>query len=773
MTSRLRNLISIIVGLISIGFTILLYIRNPHITAPPLEWIIFALLITITTYINIPIGVGDVSLMPMVALSSTMVIGIIPTAVAVIFSDLLYGLIRGLIPREDKWEPEESGFSLAGTTTANITMHVFSVFAAGEIFFGFRGQIPLQSLTDFLIILFAGLAYLSFNYLIAGLFLLMRSKAHIRSLINHLKRILVYEAIPIAFAPLLTLILIELGPIPFIMIALSLILVSNLLKDQAQAHQDLERRVKELSSLQAVGQSLSSSLDIKFIGESIYREVAKLMPANNFYLSLWNSESDEVSFPVIFENNQKREGQSRTSRKGLTEYVIQTKKPFLIEKNVKETCQSLGIEHFGREALSWLGVPIMAGDQAVGIIAVQSYPVQDQIPKTYDQHNLEILSTIAAQASVAIQNAWLYTQTDDALAKRVHELNSILSSTSEGIMLLNLELKVIEINMALIKMLDITPGTLLNKTIPTDQKNPLSALLIEDSILEKLSNHTLNIHQKVITLHGSREIPAERTISPVQDKSGKIIGWLCVFRDLTEQIRLENLKEDLTRMLVHDLRSPIVNIQGGLDMIQVLIEDNDPDALLEMVEISRKGSTRMLNMINELLNITKLESGEMDLQTENIDLRSMVNEEILRFKPLIQQENLTLVQNLEENLGAIQGDKELLQRVLHNIIDNAIKYSPQGSQIELWAKPDPEHDDCILVGVQDQGPGISMEEQSLLFEKYFTSQQTRSRRKGTGLGLYFCKLAVESHNGQIWVESEIGMGSNFIFRLPTIQSGPK
>jgi NtrC-family two-component system sensor histidine kinase KinB len=769
MTSRLRNLISIIVGLISIGFTILLYIRNPQITAPTIEWILFAFLITITTYINIPIGVGDVSLMPMVALSSTMVIGIIPTAVAVIFSDLLYGLIRGLIPREDKWEPEESGFSLAGTTTANITMHVFSVFAAGEVFFGFNGQIPLQSFTDFLIIVFAGLAYLSFNYLIAGLFLLMRSKAHIRSLINHLKRILVYEAIPIAFAPLLTLILIELGAIPFIMIALSLILVSNLLKDQAKDHQDLERRVNELSSLQAVGQSLSSSLDIKFIGESIYREVAKLMPANNFYLSLWNSETDEVSFPVIFENNQKREGQSRTSKQGLTEYVIQAKKPLLIEKNVKETCESLGIEHFGREALSWLGVPIMAGDQAVGIIAVQSYPVQDEIPKTYDQHNLEILNTIAAQASVAIQNAWLYTQTDDALAKRVQELNSILRSTSEGIMLLNLDLKVIEINTALVKMLETTPGTLLDKTIPTDKDNPLSALLIEDSILEKLSNHSLNFHQKVITIHGSREIPTERTISPVQDKSGKIIGWLCVFRDLTEQIRLENLKEDLTRMLVHDLRSPIVNIQGGLDMIQVLIEDNDPDALLEMVEISRKGSTRMLNMINELLNITKLESGEMDLQSEIIDLRSIFNDESDRFKPLIQQENLTLIQKIEENLVAIQGDKELLQRVLHNIIDNAIKYSPQGSQIEIWAKPDPEHKQSILVGVKDQGPGISKEEQSLLFEKYFTSQQTKSRRRGTGLGLYFCKLAVEAHRGDIWVESEIGKGSNFIFRLPTSQ----
>ena len=766
MNDRLRNAISIFSGLLSIGLTIYLFSRNPEISASTFDWLLFALLITITSSISIPVGVGDVSLMPMVSLSSTFVIGVIPTAVAEILADLLYGLMRVLKPRGDKWEPEEKGFSLSATTTANITMHVLSVLAAGSVFYGLGGRNSLETSADILILITTSAVYIITNYLIAGLFLSMRSKAHLRALISHLKSMLVYEAIPLVFAPLLAMVHDNLGLLPFSMFAVSLIAIAALLRDQARTHKKLERRVQELGSLQAVGQSLSSSLDIHFIGETIYSEICKLMPANNYYLALWNAETDEVNFSVIYENNQRMEGQSRTSKHGLTEYVIQNKNALLIEKNVKKTCESLGIIHYGIEAHSWLGVPILARDQAIGMIAVQSFPLKDQIAKSYTRDDLEILNTIAAQASVAIQNAWLYTQTDEALAKRVQEVNSILNSTSDGIMLLNFEMRVIEINRALCQLLGINSAELLHKTIPVEEDNPLSILSLDETILKTFQDQEQSAHQDVIQFQGKREFPAERTISPVQDRSGKVIGWLCVFRDLTEQFRLEKIKEDLTRMLVHDLRSPIITIQSGLDMIEVMINDNDPQVLLEMVDIARTGSNRMLGMINELLNITQLESGELVLHADTVNLRSLFDEEILRFKPILNTENLVLSQNLASPLPTIQGDTDLLQRVVHNILDNAVKVSPQGSQIEIWARPDPEHEGFLLVGIQDQGPGVKQQERELLFEKFFTNQETKSRRKGTGLGLYFCKLVVEAHGGKIWVESELGQGSNFIFSLP-------
>lgn len=769
MRTRFRNTIAIFLGLASIGYVILLYFLNTDISASPIDWLLFTFLLTMTTIFGIPLGFGEVSLVPMVALSSMFVIGVIPTALAEIFADLLYGLIRGLLPGKFKWAPEKGGYSLSATTSANLTMHVFSLLAAGVAYYGLGGNIPLKSFNDVLIIFATGATYISVNYLLAGFFLLMRSKAYIRSLMRSLPKMLFYEGFPIAFAPLMALILIKLGKLPFVMVALSLIFIANLLRNQAEDQQNLERRIQELSSLQAVGQSLTASLDIQHISESIYQEVSKMMPASNFYIALWNSETDEVSFPIVYENNKKIESTPRTSKRGLTEYVIKTKKPLLVEQNVKETVESMGVEHYGKEAQSWLGVPIFAGAQPIGMIAVQSYRKPDQLQQSYDQNHLKILSTIASQASVAFQNAWLYTQTDKALTQRVQELNSILNTTNEGIMLLDPELRVVEINQALCNMLDIAPGSLLNKTIKAGAKDATLPVSTEPILINTLKDQSLNTHKTVVTLSGRVEIQAERTISPVQDSSGKINGWLFVYRDLTEQLRVENLQEDLTRMLVHDLRSPIVTIQGGLDMIEVMINDNDKDALLELVEISRTGSTRMLEMINQLMNVTQLESGELTIQLESVNLQTITIEESRRFLPVVEHAGLTISINFPREFPEIKGDTDLLRRVVHNITDNAVKFSPEGGRIEIWGRYDPKYPGEVLIGVKDQGPGIREAELPMLFEKYFTSQQDRSRRKGTGLGLYFCKLVVEAHRGQIWVESRPGEGSNFMIRLPIIQ----
>lgn len=769
MPTRYRNAIAYFLGLGSIAFAILLYFLNPDISASPIDWLLFTFLLMMTTVFGIPLGFGEVSLVPMVALASMFVTGVVPTALAGIFADLLYGLIRGLLPGKFKWVPEKGGYSLSATTAANLTMHVFSLLAAGVVFFGFSGNIPLKSFNDLLIIFGTGATYIIVNYLLAGFFLLMRSKAYFGSFLKSLPRMLFYEASPIAFAPLLALILIQLGKLPFIMVALSLIFISNLLRNQAEDHQNLERRIQELSGLQAVSQSLTASLDIQHISEIIYREVSKMMQASNFYIALWNPETDEVSFPIVYENNQKILGQSRTSKRGLTEYIIKTKKPLLIEENVKEAVESLGFEHYGKEAQSWLGVPIIAGAQAIGMIAVQSYRKPDQLKKSFDHNHLKILSAIASQASVAFQNAWLYTQTDKALAQRVQELNSILNTTHDGIMLLDIELRVVEINQALCNMLDIAPGILLQKTIRASSEESTLPLSKEPVLIKSLLDQSFNSHKTVVTLRGRVEIQAERTISPVQDASGSILGWLFVYRDLTEQLRVENLQEDLTRMLVHDLRSPIVTIQGGLDMIEVMINDNDPEALLELVEISRTGSTRMLEMINQLMNVTQLESGELTIQLESVDLQAICIEESRRFLPVVEHAGVTITMSFPENFPQIKGDTDLLRRVIHNITDNAIKFSPEGGRIEIWGRHNPKYPGQVLVGVKDQGPGIREAELPMLFEKYFTSQKDRSRRKGTGLGLYFCKLAVEAHRGNIWVENNPGKGSNFIVGLPIIQ----
>jgi len=768
MKANLRNLISILLSLAALAFIFVLNWLTPAPFPDPLLWVLFAALLAYTTMYGIPIGVGEVSLVPMVALTAVFTMGILPAASAVMASDLFYGFYRWNWPERANWEQRENNFSLLATTTANIAMHTLSVAAAGMVFLRLEGSFATRSQFDLLTLAASGAAYLVTNYVLAGLLLLMRSRAHLRHLVDNLQKMLLYEAVSLMFAPLAAAILINLGLGAFTLFAISLVIASTLLKNQASDQVELKRHIKELESLQAVGQTLNATLDEDQIAEAIYREVTKLMPTDNFYLALYDQEENVISFPFTYEHNTKRSMWSRKPSGGLTEFVLESKKPLLIGKNVRETVESMGITHYGQEALSWMGVPLMLGDEILGMVAVQAYPVANEIPVRLNKFHLEILTMIAAQAAVALQNARLYTQTDKALAQRVQVLNSILNTTSEGIALLSPDMRLQEINRALLKMLESFERDLVGRNVESSDDPVLAQLKIAPSIREKtltLSDNRV-VYQDEVTLRGEKTIPAERTISAVRDETGMVTGWLLVFRDLTEEHQLAEFREDLTHMLVHDLRSPVVSIQGGLDMIEVMLDDADKSELMEMLDISRKGSVQMLGMINELLNLNRLETGNMVLQRTPIDIPALVKEEAVSLHTLTQQAKITLREDFSREMPILQGDTGLLRRVFHNLMDNAVKFTPDSGTVTVWGKPDPEDPGMVLLGVMDNGPGIPPDKLGQMFTKYYTSEQNGSRRRGSGLGLYFCKLAVEAHKGEIWAESETGQGCNMVIRIP-------
>ena len=768
MMGKLRDLISVLFGLAALAIIYLVQQTNPSPVPGVLEWLLFTSLLAYTSTYGIPIGVGEVSLVPMVAMAATISLGIFPAAVAVIVSDIFYGIYRWMWPEKSGWEPKENSYSLLATTTANITMHALSVVAAGMVFGQLGGNIPVGSIKDILALVVMGAAYLITNYILAALFLLFRSRAHVRHLINNLPNMLVYEALSLFFAPLASSILKVMGLAPFIVFSLSLVISSVILKLQAVDKASLEERVRELRSLQTVSQSLSAHLDQDEIADAIYAEVSNLMPTDNFYMALLDPESNVIRFPVTYEHNQKRPSKAREQSGGLTEYVIETGQPLLIKKNVRETAESMGITHFGQEALSWMGVPLKAGDEVLGMIAVQAYPLANEIPVRLNETNLEVLMMIAAQGAIALKNATLYTQTDQALGQRVRVLNSILNTTSEGIALLSPTQTLLEINRALCNMLDTFPAELVGQAVENSKNSTLAQLQIEPSIREKtltLSESRV-VYEDEVTLIGKKAIPAKRTISAVRDDKGVVSGWLLVFRDLTEEHQLAEFREDLTNMLVHDLRSPVVSIQGGLDMVEVLMDDGKKPDILEMVNISRKGTTQILGMINELLDLNRLESGGISLALEPIDIAAVFREESIVLHSVIQQADITLKENFSREFPIVQGDSGLLRRVFHNLLDNAVKFAPDEGTVEIWGKPDPDNPGKVLMGVKDNGPGIPEDKVGQLFEKYYTGDQAGSRRKGTGLGLHFCKLAVEAHQGEIWAESKPGEGCNIIIRVP-------
>jgi len=233
-------------------------------------------------------------------------------------------------------------------------------------------------------------------------------------------------------------------------------------------------------------------------------------------------------------------------------------------------------------------------------------------------------------------------------------------------------------------------------------------------------------------------------------------------------VELEGLRDSLTHMIVHDLRTPLTSLLGGLESMAVV---GELDAIQqECLDIACQGGHDLLGMINDLLDISKMEAGQIDLEMTEIEAPKLLGHALQHVAELLASGQQNLVRDIAEHLPAFSGDQEKLRRVLVNLVGNAIKFTPRNGTITVAAclqNSGESSNTQMLFSISDTGEGIPLEAFEHIFEKFGQVKDRKAgRRMSTGLGLTFCKMAVEAHGGQIWVESEIGKGSTFFFTLP-------
>lgn len=222
-------------------------------------------------------------------------------------------------------------------------------------------------------------------------------------------------------------------------------------------------------------------------------------------------------------------------------------------------------------------------------------------------------------------------------------------------------------------------------------------------------------------------------------------------------------QRQLTELIVHDLRSPLTSLLGVINMLEVVLPEEVLQANRDLLNIGRSANLRLQNMIDSLLDIARLESGDQ-LQLSAVNLADLIKQALERARITPLAANLSLQADLPENLPFVQGDELRLERLLTNLVDNALKFTPKGGQITVAARQEAGH---VLVSVTDSGPGVPPEERQRIFERFTQLEGGPARRRGFGLGLAYCKLTVEAHGGRIWVEEgEGGKGSRFCFTLP-------
>lgn len=242
------------------------------------------------------------------------------------------------------------------------------------------------------------------------------------------------------------------------------------------------------------------------------------------------------------------------------------------------------------------------------------------------------------------------------------------------------------------------------------------------------------------------------------------------------ETELERTKADFTAMLVHDLRSPLSGIKSVLEYFKESFEhknslDSEQVLLFDSVNDSAE---RMLGLINDILDLSKLESGNITLDVQDVDLHLVVDMITRDFRMQFKKKEATIDVDLPKNLPTVKIDINRIGQVLMNLLSNALKFIPKGGNVKVWVSEEQQHnpvtndeDRFLRVSVRDNGMGIPAEELPFIFDRYKqASTAKKTKVKGTGLGLAVCKLIVEAHGGNIFAESEVGKHTTFHFRLP-------
>ena len=259
------------------------------------------------------------------------------------------------------------------------------------------------------------------------------------------------------------------------------------------------------------------------------------------------------------------------------------------------------------------------------------------------------------------------------------------------------------------------------------------------------------------------------SISPifVSDDDNGAIGYVLVLEDITEAKSLERTRDEFFAIASHEMRTPLTAIRGNMSLIKDLFLDKIKNAdVKEMIDDTYEASVRLIGIVNDFLDVSRLEQGKLTLNKENVDLVAMIEKAVQKLSVLAESKKLSLKFESKDVDMPVLADRERVKQVIFNLISNAINYTPEGSVSVDVIK----EDNFIKVSVTDTGRGVSEQNQSLLFHKFQQAGEkilARDVTKSTGLGLYISKMLIESMGGKIWLEkSELGKGSTFAFTLP-------
>ncbi|MBE9508519.1 MAG: GAF domain-containing protein, partial [Chloroflexi bacterium] len=590
--------------------------------------------------------------------------------------------------------------------------------------------------------------------------------------------------------------------------------------DKARLYREMEERARQLAALNEVGSVITSTLDLQAVLNLIMDKAVELLQAEAGSLVLVDQDTGELVFEVTSgSGSADLVGTRLPPETGVVGTVVQECRPMIIRdaQTDQRWYRDLDDSFLTR---SIIAVPMVSRGRAIGVIELLNR--LDDVP--FDEDDERLLTAFAADAVVSIENARLFTQTDQALADRVEELsmmqridrelNATLDYQRVMETMLDWALRMTGADVGVVAVVVEEDGSrglrfLANRgysgeLIAAYEEEPWS---LEQGIIGRVARTgipelvenvaddpdyfvavpgiadqlTVPIQREeqivgVIALESSREGRLDQEALEFVIRLADHAAISIENARLFGQVRRANdAKTEFISFVSHELRQPMTSIKGYADLLTKGMAGELNDMQRGFLGTVQSNVDRMGLLVGELLDISRIESGRVRLELGEVSIAKVVEEVLQAASGQIEAKQQTLEVDVSLDLPPVWGDRGRLSQILTNLVSNAYKYTPDGGHITIRAQRHSGGQDTggqdgfVLCSIADTGVGITLKDQERLFTKYFRADDQAVRSvPGTGLGLVITKSLVELHGGEIWAESEVGKGSTFSFTIPVV-----
>lgn len=548
------------------------------------------------------------------------------------------------------------------------------------------------------------------------------------------------------------------------------------IRDRKQAEAALLQKSRQEKLLWSITQAIRQSLDLNVILNTAVTEVRQTLQTDRAAIYRFNLDwSGDFVVESVGEDWVKLIG--RDIHKVCEDIYLQetqggrfrNHETFAIADIAAaglHPCHVQLLEQF--QAKAYMAVPIFSGEFLWGLLIIY----ENTAPRNWQSWEVELLEQIASQLAIAIQQSQLYEQLQIELQERqlaeatIREAERRWRSLLDNVQLIVVGLdrsgNVNYVNPFFLTLTGYTHAEVLGKNWFENFLPRASKQLSHTVFSEVFTQNTHPYYRNSILTKSGEERFIAWNNTALQDSEENIIGNISIGEDITERKKVDEIKDEFIGIVSHELRTPLTAIQMSLGLIKTGVYDKKPEKARRMIEIALLDTNRLVNLVNDILDLERLDSGRVVVERTLCKAADLMQQAVDGIQAIATQHQISLI--IIPTDAEVEAAADAIVQTLTNFLSNAIKFSPANSTIVLSVE---SQTDCLLFQVRDRGRGIPANKLELIFGRFQQVDASDSREKGgTGLGLAICQSIIERHGGKIWAESILGEGSTFFFTLP-------